>query len=102
MKPGENQNRSRSWASSLFLSVLLFGCAVGPNYQQPQTSVDASFANSSTNLINADEASLPTWWKDFHDARLDALIENAIRHNHDLRISTANLREARALRRLTT
>lgn len=45
---------------------------------------------------------LATWWKGFNDARLDGLVERAILHNHDLRIATANLKEARALRRLTT
>src|SRR5262245_36135297 len=82
--------------------VLLAGCAVGPNYKQPQTSVAASFANSPTNTVTADEAALATWWKGFNDSKLDSLIEQAIAHNHDLRIATANLKEARALRRLTT
>src|SRR5438034_283510 len=83
-------------------SVLFSGCAVGPNYKAPQTTVGASFANSPTNVVSADEAALATWWKGFKDVRLDGLVERAIAHNHDLRIATANLKEARALRRLTT
>lgn len=43
-----------------------------------------------------------SWWKGFNDAKLDGLVDRAIVHNHDLRIATANLKEARALRRLTT
>lgn len=86
----------------LALLALVSGCAVGPNYKQPQTSVAASFANRPTNAVTADEATLATWWRGFKDAKLDALIEQAITHNHDLRIATASLKEARALRRLTT
>jgi multidrug efflux system outer membrane protein len=86
----------------LVLLALISGCAVGPNYKQPQTSVAGSFANNPTNAINADEAALATWWKGFKDPKLDTLIEQAMAHNHDLRIATANLKEARALRRLTT
>src|SRR6185295_10857344 len=87
----------------LFVSLaLIAGCAVGPNYKQPQTSVAASFANSPTNAVTADQATLATWWKGLKDPKLDSLIEQAIVHNYDLRIATANLKEARALRRLTT
>ena len=82
--------------------LLFSGCAVGPNYKPPQTSVAASFANTPTNVASADESALATWWKGFEDAKLSDLISQAIAHNHDLRIATANLKESRALRRLTT
>src|SRR6266487_2709163 len=90
------------WLLPLIVFVFLTGCAVGPNYKPPQTSVAASFANAPTNVPSADEATLATWWKGFNDAKLDGLVDRAIAHNHDLRIATANLKEARALRRLTT
>jgi len=82
------------------LAVLVTSCAVGPNYKTPKTVVAASFANNPTNAASADDAALATWWKGFHDSRLDALVERAITNNHDVRIATANLKEARALRRL--
>src|SRR5439155_13251757 len=88
--------------SCVVASVLFSGCAVGPNYKAPHTTVAGPFANSPTNAVLADEATLATWWKGFNDARLDGLVDRAIAHNHDLRIATANLKEARALRRLTT
>src|SRR6267143_5505025 len=98
----ENKNRSW-WVAVGFVSwVFLSGCAVGQNYKPPHTSVAASFANSPTNLASADETTLASWWKGFKDENLDALVDRAIGHNLDLRIATANLKEARALRRLTT
>ena len=78
------------------------GCAVGPNYKPPQTTVAAAFANNPTNVATADDAALATWWRGFNDTTLDGLVDRAIAHNHDLRIATANLKEARALRRFTT
>ena len=98
------EHKDRRWFSAIgFLPfVLLAGCAVGPNYKRPQTSVVNSFANAPTNAVSPDEAALATWWKGFNDARLDRLVDRAITNNHDLRIATANLKEARALRRLTT
>jgi len=86
----------------LCLLFLFSGCAVGPNYKPPQTSVATSFANIPTNVASADESALATWWKGFEDAKLSDLVSQAIAHNHDLRIATANLQESRALRRLTT
>src|SRR5262245_61336393 len=101
MKSTERQ--SRNWLLVLaFLGICLSsGCAVGPNYKPPQTSVPNTFVNTPTNAI-ADDAALATWWKGFKDGRLDRLVERAITNNHDLRIATANLKEARALRRLVT
>src|SRR6185369_8224815 len=89
-------------AVALVSGIFLSGCAVGPNYKEPRTSVAASFANSPTNTASVEEATLATWWKGFNDARLDGLVDRAMAHNHDLRIAAANVNEARALRRLTT
>ncbi|CAN5728812.1 multidrug efflux RND transporter outer membrane subunit OprN [soil metagenome] len=101
MKRSEHQNRSGSLAVGFMSSLFLSGCAVGPNYKPPQTTVAGSFANSPTTSAAADEKALATWWKGFNDPKLDGLVDRAIVHNHDLRITTANLKEARALRRLT-
>ena len=99
MKRIEHQGRSWFLAIGFLPIVLAAGCAVGPNYKRPQTSVANSFANAPTNAVSSDEVALATWWKGFNDARLDRLVDRAITNNHDLRIATANLKEARALRR---
>ncbi|HMJ64383.1 MAG TPA: efflux transporter outer membrane subunit [Candidatus Binatia bacterium] len=97
-----DHRRHTSFVAIGFVAIsFLSSCAVGPNYKQPQTSVPNSFANAPTNAV-ADDAALATWWKGFKDARLDRLVERAITNNHDLRIAAANLKEARALRRLVT
>jgi outer membrane protein, multidrug efflux system len=96
------QTRSVIWIISLISSLLLSGCAVGPNYKSPHIPVSGSFANTPTNHIRADETALLTWWRGFNDSTLDALVARAITNNHDLRIATANLKEARALYRFAT
>src|SRR6266496_4182504 len=102
MKRIEHQNCTCLLVIGFVSSLFVSGCAVGPNYKPPQTLVAASFANNPTNVASADEAALASWWKGFNDSRLDGLVDRALAHNHDLRIATANLKEARALRRLTT
>ena len=48
--------------------------------------------------MNTNETAV-TWWRGFNDPELNQLVDRALAGNHDLRIATANLREARALRR---
>ncbi|MGD0259349.1 MAG: multidrug efflux RND transporter permease subunit [Verrucomicrobiota bacterium] len=80
-------------ASAIFLN----GCAVGPNFHPPKTEVSAAFANGSqTNLTPAPAA--VTWWQGFSDVILNSLIDRAVATNQDLRIATARVLEARALR----
>ena len=43
-------------------------------------------------------AAAVTWWQGFNDARLNGLVDQAVTNNPDLRIATAHVLEARALR----
>src|SRR3954462_8158693 len=102
MKYTEHRCRRLSLAIGFVPVFLWFGCAIGPNYKRPETSVGSSFVNAPTNALCADEAVLAAWWKGFNDTKLDSLVQRAITNNYDLRIAAANLKESRALRRLAT
>jgi len=78
--------------------LVLAGCAVGPNYKTPNTAVPAAFANGEQANVSAD-ATVTTWWRTFNDPELNQLVERARAGNHDLKIATVNLLQARALRR---
>ena len=81
--------------------ALLNGCAVGPDFHPPKTAVGAAFANGSqTNLAGAPTA--VTWWQGFNDSTLNSLVQRAVASNQDLRIATAHVLEARALRMAAT
>jgi multidrug efflux system outer membrane protein len=77
----------------------LSGCAVGPNYHHPNMPVDVRFANSAEPGLAAGEA-VDDYWLAFSDAMLTSLIDDALSHNKDLAVAEANLRAARAARRL--
>ncbi|HVV71799.1 MAG TPA: TolC family protein, partial [Verrucomicrobiae bacterium] len=81
----------------LFLPLLLAGCAVGPNYQAPKTEAAPSFANGDQTNFSSSTVALE-WWRGFNDPVLDRLVTAALATNQDLRIATARVREARALR----
>ncbi len=83
--------------SVLAVSAVLAACAVGPDYRQPEmNSPDQFVSNDAAQFSPADVES--DFWKAFDDEQLNALIEEALAANHDIRIATARLREARAIR----
>jgi multidrug efflux system outer membrane protein len=85
-------------AAAVSLALLAAGCAAGPNYKAPATSGPAAFSGGAqTNLQVGNPEVL--WWKGFKDGQLDKLVESALARNHDLKIASANVHEARALRR---
>jgi len=84
------------------MSVLLAvcGCTVGPDYHRPAVPANPSWSSplqgGETNAGPVDAA----WWKSFHDAELEALINRSAQSNLTLRIATARVREARAQREI--
>jgi len=77
--------------------LLLSGCAVGPNFHPPKTEVSSAFTNGNrTNMAPAPASIL--WWRGFDDPMLNGLVDQAVTNNPDLRIATAHVLEARALR----
>ncbi len=76
-----------------FLSALalLAGCAVGPEYERPESALP-DFPDSG-DAPPAPEA----WWSRFGDPTLDHLLAATIAGNHDLEAGRQNIVKARAL-----
>jgi multidrug efflux system outer membrane protein len=79
--------------------ALSAGCAVGPEYHRPPTALDAHFANAGSS-DPAQTSVIERYWTTFGDPLLEGLVDDAIGHNKDLAAAAANLRSARAARRL--
>lgn len=87
--------------TSVFL--LLVGCAVGPDFEQPEyNEMPASWGNpkNADEKISAERKLSPEditqWWKLFGDDQLCSLIERAFKSNLDMEITLAKIRQARA------
>ncbi len=76
--------------------VLVAGCAVGPAYTPPETSVPAAWTERGAAVTAGDPVA--RWWTTFGDPVLDRLIERAIQANPQLHEAQARVREARAER----
>ena len=81
--------------ASCALALLLFGgCVQGPDYARPVVEVPAAYRGVAEIAAPApDEA----WWLAYRDPLLDALVEEAIAKNRDLRIATARIDEFAAV-----
>ena len=88
------------------LAFLAGGCAnmpsVGPDYHAPETKAPTHWSEPLAGGETNSAAATAAWWKNFHDAELDSLIERAACSNLDLRIAQARVREARAHYRMTS
>jgi len=88
-------------ALSGWLVLLISACSpVGPNYQEPQSTMPGQWQSAQGDITRADIETLRQWWRLFKDTQLDALISEAIAANPDLDIAVTRIREARALGRM--
>jgi len=78
----------------LLPALAVLGCSLAPEYQRPASQLPEQFQAQdevNTAAISND------WRQQFTDPGLQALIEQALEHNHDLRIAASRIEEARAL-----
>jgi len=88
---------------ALLLPLLALGaCSMAPKYVQPAAPVPTSWPVGDAYLAQS-EAGLPlvSHTQVFRDARLQALIDQALANNRDLRVAAANVVAARAQVRVT-
>lgn len=78
----------------VFATLVLAGCAVGPNYRPPPVDVPVDTRGQDTPLEPDSLADLP-WWDVFDDPVLQELIASAIGSNFDLATAIARVEEAR-------
>ncbi|RQS12823.1 efflux transporter outer membrane subunit [Burkholderia sp. Bp8998] len=92
--------RPLSAAVAVAMAVLLAGCAVGPDYHRPDTSIPAAFKEAPAGwkvAQPADRADRGPWWTVYNDQSLDALIGKLNASNQTIAQSAAAYRQARAL-----
>ncbi len=79
-------------------AALLAACRVGPNYHAPPLPKGAEAPLVSVNDALESTAAPPdAWWRLYNDARLDALVREALNANRDLAAADANLTAAHAV-----
>lgn len=87
------------------VSWFMPGCAVGPDYERPTTSVPATY--KSTNELGTWKEGRPldnvpkgNWWAIFADPTLNALQRQGADENQDLKAAVARVDQARSVARV--
>jgi len=90
--PADRQSRIRGnpWLAAL-LAGLLAGCGSAPPPRAEPPALPAAFPSAAASESPALAA---RWWSLFGDAMLDALVDEALAANLDLRLATARIDEA--------
>lgn len=84
-------------AVPLTLALLLAGCSMAPKYVRPEAPVPASWPQGDAYLSQSEAALPAVSYRDiFTDGRFQALVEQALVNNRDLRVAAANIAAARA------
>jgi outer membrane protein, multidrug efflux system len=92
----------------LALAMMLAGCmSLAPKYERPAAPVAEAFpelakpASAPAAQVANEAPAAIEWQRFFPDARLRGLIEQALTNNRDLRVSIANIEQARAQYRIS-
>ena len=76
---------------------LVSGCVQGPDYVKPTVEVPATYRSGWMAPQEASSTNHDHWWVAYGDRRLDALVNEALANNRDLRIATARVDEFSAI-----
>ena len=81
------------------LALMLAGCSLAPSYQQPEAALPQNWMEVAIDEQGhaSGQTAAETGWRDyFRDPQLQALIEAALAHNHDLKKAALNIEIAQA------
>jgi outer membrane protein, multidrug efflux system len=84
----------RTLAIAVPALALVAGCTVGPDYRKPEVDAPPAFQYQQA---DARDTANTAWWKQFGDPVLDALIDEALANNRNVKIATANVEQAAAV-----
>lgn len=82
----------------ILLGCLLWlaGCAVGPDYKEPEVQLPDAWENAAAADIDTSGGVIADWWSGLGDTLLVTLIEDARQANLDLAMAVGRISEARA------
>lgn len=88
-----------SFISATVITLLMAGCAAGPNYHRPAVQTPGVYRDlRESPEAQAQAASFADtpWWQVFQDQQLQELIRTALKENYDLQLATERITAARA------
>lgn len=96
--------REKGTGVAFLATLLISGCAVGPNYKKPAVSTPTVYRGlTPEQATNTDSKSLADekWWEVFQDDQLKELIKTALQQNYDVRRAASRVLQAQAFLGIT-
>ena len=87
--------RSRAATVTLAAVAASLGCAVGPDYVEPEIPAPDAWQQQLTRGLAEGEADLQTWWTVFEDPTLTSLVDRSVEQNLGLQLAFERIAEAR-------
>lgn len=84
--------------------IILFGCAVGPDYKRPAVDTPSAYrrADTDTNAPSGTNSFANLgWWAIYDDPQLQAYIAEALTNSWDIKIAAARVLQAEAVAQVT-
>ncbi|MFZ5861758.1 MAG: efflux transporter outer membrane subunit [Nitrospirota bacterium] len=78
-------------AGAALIAASIAGCTLGPDYRRQAIDTPDAWPTPATAATVPNE-----WWRGYQDPALDAMVQEALAHNADLRLAIARVDEARA------
>ncbi|TOI12736.1 TolC family protein, partial [Vibrio parahaemolyticus] len=76
------------------LALSLAGCAVGPDYQAPTTSMAETYLNAENAGLSTDSQHVEFWWTKFHDPVLNQMVQDMQSQNIPLKVAAERVKMA--------
>jgi NodT family efflux transporter outer membrane factor (OMF) lipoprotein len=90
--------RSSRWVVIPLALLVASGCAVGPNYVEPEIETPDQWRVELTRGLDRGQSDFQTWWTQFQDPVLNNLIQRAAEGSLDIRLALARIDTAAARR----
>ncbi len=81
-----------------YMMLLMAGCAVGPNFESPQSPVAGKWNLADEQKVKTAPADTREWWKVFNDPQLNSLINQAYQQNPGLQAAGLRIIQSRLSR----
>lgn len=78
----------------LVLAMSLSGCAVGPDYQTPTTSMAETYLYADQNGVSHNDEREAFWWTEFNDPTLNDLVLDMQSQNIPLKVAAERIKMA--------
>ncbi len=85
-----------TYISAFIVGLLIYSCAVGPNYHKPVDQTSAEFRFKKQDSTLNDSVVNLKWWEIFQDSIIDTLVRQALVNNKNLLIAASRIEQARA------